>query len=107
MNVNATVETGGYGAVTLAPIASLLDIKEFLAKKVVKSKDPLTFGQLGQDSGLVLYETTIQDQFNDPAKLKVTHVKDRAYVFVNGELRGTLSRFHELEEVPISIFTGE
>ena len=42
---------------------------------------PPTFGQLGLDSGFVLYETYLPDRvYPDPAELRVAKLHDRAHV---------------------------
>lgn len=40
-----------------------------------RSDSPLTFEDLGQGSGFVLYETPVEELFTDPAKLEVKGIK--------------------------------
>ncbi len=72
-----------------------------------RTREPKTFGQLGQDSGYVLYETLIEGRFTDPAELRVT-VHDRGHVFVDEEVRGILSRMPGGTggRLPISVVQG-
>jgi hypothetical protein len=46
---------------------------------------PLTFEAMGVAHGFVLYETMINETFSDPAKLEIPGIRDRGYVFVDGE----------------------
>lgn len=48
---------------------------------------PLTFEAMGVAHGFVLYETMINETFSDPAKLEIPGIRDRGYVFVDGELQ--------------------
>ena len=76
-----------YGEVTLAFAGSI-----FLANGTagvleykMTSEVPPTFGDLWQDSGFVLYETTVPSMFRQPEKLEVDGLRDRGYVFVDGK----------------------
>ena len=42
---------------------------------------------MGQGHGYVIYETLINANYSDPARLEVLGVHDRGYVFVDGELK--------------------
>lgn len=85
-----------YGTVNVKPILNLLsqEGRATLAKGVaLQSKRPKTFEELDQYSGLVLYETNIAGMDIDvPSVLTVNDLKDRALVYVDQELIGTLSR---------------
>ena len=58
-----------------------------ILKKVGENQDPLTFEEVGQENGFMLYETGIDKLFTDPAKLEIAEIHDRAYIFVNKEPR--------------------
>lgn len=62
----------------------------------------MTFEQLGQNRGFVLYETDLKKMFTDPAELKIDVLHDRANVFVNQEFRGILSRAESVFSMPLS-----
>ena len=51
---------------------------------------------MGQASGFVLYETTIEEMQPDPVKLTIDTIRDRAVVYVNMEPRGMLDRGQEI-----------
>jgi hypothetical protein len=45
--------------------------------------------------------------FTDPAELKIDVLHDRANVFVNGQIRGILSRAEKVSSMPLSGETTE
>jgi beta-galactosidase len=61
-----------------------------LAQKGVESATPLTFEELGQDYGFVLYRTTPHKAAN--AQLEITDLRDYAVVFEGDRRLGTLDR---------------
>ncbi|XP_036320849.1 beta-galactosidase [Rhagoletis pomonella] len=94
-----------YGIVNLRPIGSLfsqLGRTTLAHGKPVRAEHPLTFESLDQYSGLVLYETELPHLKIDPTVLTVNELHDRAYVFVNEELVGTLSRRNGISSMPLS-----
>lgn len=63
----------------------------------------LTFEELDQFSGFVLYETTLPSEFTrDPAELTVEKLRDRAHVYVEGKLVGVLSRENVIKSIPLN-----
>ncbi|WP_030689216.1 beta-galactosidase [Streptomyces globisporus] len=70
--------------------AGLLDALESMTQPVVSS-DPLTFGELGQASGLVLYRANPRLP-RGTNELTVFGLHDRAQVFVDGAPVGVLER---------------
>ncbi|KAH8244218.1 hypothetical protein KR026_003016 [Drosophila bipectinata] len=94
-----------YGKVEVTPALALLspEGRAALAKgDPVESVKPKTFEELDQYSGLVLYETELPAMDLDPALLKVDQINDRAHVFVDQELVGTLSREARIYSLPLS-----
>lgn len=94
-----------YGNVTLKPVANLLSEvgRTTLAKgEPISAEHPLTFENLDQYSGLVLYETELPHLEIDPTVLTVNELHDRAFVFVDDELVGTLSRKNGILSTPLS-----
>jgi hypothetical protein len=60
-----------------------------LSSKCVDSKYPLTFEQLGQGHGFILYKTTLDDPNVDGKILSIEGIRDRGYVQI-----GDVSRKH-------------
>ena len=78
-----------------------------ILEKVGENRTPLTFEQVGQENGFMLYETGIDKLFTDPAKLEIAEIHDRAYIFVNKEPRGVLSRAENVKSMPLSVDVGD
>lgn len=74
--------------------------------KPIKSVHPLTFEQLNQYSGLVLYETLLPTITIDPSVLTVGDLRDRAVVFIDNKLVGILSRENAITKLPIQAGVG-
>lgn len=94
-----------YGKVEVTPALALLSAEGRAALSKgdpVESVKPKTFEELDQYSGLVLYETELPTMDLDPALLKVDQIHDRAHVFVDQELVGTLSREARIYSLPLS-----
>lgn len=72
-------------AVQLLPKATLLsaDSRQKLGTIPIKSRVPITFEELDQYSGFVLYEITLPRFSIDPSILSVPIVNDRALVLVD------------------------
>ncbi|MEU8892841.1 beta-galactosidase family protein [Streptomyces sp. NPDC048442] len=75
--------------VALEQSAGLLDSAAVLGEPV-RSREPLTMEQLGQDFGFVLYEKALP--VAGPALLELEQVRDRAQVFLDGRPAGVLER---------------
>ncbi|XP_017154342.1 beta-galactosidase isoform X1 [Drosophila miranda] len=94
-----------YGKVEVTPSLALLSAegRAALAKgDPAESTKPKSFEELDLYSGLVLYETELPSMDLDPALLKVDQINDRAHVFVDQELVGTLSREAQIYSLPLS-----
>ncbi|XP_017484415.1 PREDICTED: beta-galactosidase, partial [Rhagoletis zephyria] len=100
----APVPKKHYGTVRLSACCSMLSEKgrEILSTGVIVSTKPKTFEELDQYSGFVLYETVLPDFNRDPSILRATGVHDRAYVYIDEQLVGILSRETPIFELPIS-----
>jgi len=59
-----------------------------------------TFEALSVDQGFVFYETSLPPVVADPIMLRAT-IRDRALVYVDNQLRGTLSRMDKISAVPL------
>ncbi|XP_076241131.1 beta-galactosidase [Calliopsis andreniformis] len=103
---NITIPTespkGDYGPVLLVPILKLLSnlAREVLSPVSAKASQPLTFEALGVPHWLVLYETDLTGSSSDPAILHAM-VRDRALVYADNNLVGTLSRTSGIYDMSI------
>lgn len=66
----------------------------------------MTFEQLDQFSGFVLYETTLPKLTRDPSNLQVNDLRDRALIYIDDEFVGVLSRENVINTLPISAGYG-
>lgn len=71
------------------------------------SANPLSFEQLRQYSGLVLYEATLPKIEINPTLLTVNELHDRAYVLLDDSLVGILSRENNISSLPINGARGQ
>lgn len=54
-----------------------------LGNQTKTTKSPLTFEQINQGCGFVLYETMLPDSMKSPGSLQISRLYDRATVYVN------------------------
>lgn len=96
-------------SIELKPILELLsnDGKNLLAKKTIINKYPLSFEELDQFSGLVLYECDLPEFEIDPTLLIVNELHDRALVYIDQIFLGTLSRENNINSIPINAGFGK
>lgn len=94
--------------VSLKPQAVMIDStgRRYLASYTKKSENPLTFEQLDQNSGFVLYETTLPKTKRDPGMLKLAELRDRAYIYVDRQFVGILSRENKIYSLPLGLSLG-
>lgn len=87
-------KTFAYGRVDLRPILHLLSAegRSLLGTSKTHSTVAKSFEELDLFSGLLLYETDIEHSELENALLSVNDLRDRAFVFVDQELQGILSR---------------
>jgi hypothetical protein len=79
--------------------------EKFGVQATVKETPP-TFEELNQNSGFVLYETTLPAFTRDPSELVINDLRDRAYVYVDEYFVGILSRENAIKSLPISSGLG-
>ena len=79
-----------YGKVSLTESASLFEKLDRLSSPV-RSAAPKFMEDIGQSYGYTLYRTVINGPRND-WPMTIEPIRDRAYVFVNGELRAIYDR---------------
>ena len=94
---------GAYGTVQMTASEGLLETLQEVGSEPVIRDDPLTFEQLQQAYGFVLYSHNISGQYPDPVQLNVTGLRDRGYVFVDGKPVGVLSRGDNQYQMTISV----
>ena len=106
-------KTKSYGKVQLTEFADLRKVyKKFADHK--KSHIPYSMEHYGQNSGLILYSTTIKGNYGD-TEINGFGVHDIAYIYINGELKHVYDRtklkgkalYEESFSVPVKAFDGE
>ena len=107
IDVNSTSPKGDYGEVKMFKMPIHPDVIRSTSNSRVQTNFPLTFEAFGQDSGLVLYETTVKFLTPDPTKLEILGIHDRGYIFINGIRQGILSRMNSITSMSLSIDPGE
>lgn len=93
----------------LKPQSVLFDStgRRHLANFTRKAELPQTFEALDQNSGFVLYETILPKTNRDPALLKLADLRDRAYIYVNRQFVGILSRENKIYSLPLGLGLGK
>lgn len=81
--------------------------RPYLASCTKTSERPLTFEALDQNSGFVLYETILPKTDQDPVVLNIGDLRDRAYVYVDHQFIGILSRRNKVDSVLLSRKLGD
>lgn len=89
-----------YGAVVLHEAVSLWDALPQLSQPIHRPT-PEPMEMLGQNHGFILYRTRLDGPFS--AKLSIEKVHDRAHVFADGALLGTLEREHPGHSLPLEV----
>ncbi|MBO7208403.1 MAG: beta-galactosidase [Clostridia bacterium] len=90
--------------VTFDSVAYLFDNLDNF--KCTKSVVPMTFEELDQDYGYVLYRTYV-DGFGDGCEFTFLNPKDRVDVYANGEFKGTVMRDRDSDTMAIDTKVGE
>lgn len=67
----------------------------------------LTFEELDQFSGFVLYEADLPKFSRDPTNLVIAKLRDRAQIYIDGKFAGVLSRENNINSLPISTSYGK
>jgi beta-galactosidase len=78
-----------------------------LATKTAVAQRPLSFEELNQGYGFVLYARVIDVALCDPATLSVPVIHDRGYVLINGALVGVLDRSNDVHSLPVTNLGGQ
>ena len=104
INVHNTLKKA-YGKIMLNQWASLFDNIDKISVKH-HSAAPLSMEEVGQDFGFIVYSTVL----NGPAEereLIIEHVRDRAHIFIDGELVGIKERSGRNDKIMIKLEKGE
>ena len=73
IHVESIVPKGDYGQVEMNHAIDIFSLKNTpILKKMEMSDDPMTFEQMNQENGFVLYEHVIRKDYRDPSELSVT-----------------------------------
>lgn len=91
-------------AIPTITFTSSADIFSILPKPVA-SLQPMTFEQLNQAYGYVLYRTKIKKAH--PGVLKINGLRDYGVVFVNGKKAGIVDRMLKINSLHIDVAAGE
>jgi beta-galactosidase len=109
-DIQLVTKKGKFNSFNLRQTNSILSTtgRSSLNTSVVKdSAKLLTFEELDQFSGFVLYETELPTFTRDPSILYVNKLRDRAQVYIDGKYYGSLSRENNIYSLPISANYGK
>ncbi|WP_026675335.1 glycoside hydrolase family 35 protein [Alkalihalobacterium bogoriense] len=87
-----------YGAITLTESVSLFDTLQDISKRK-EHLVPLSMEEAGQSYGYILYSTKVNR--TGQLKLDTEPIRDRAYIYVNGQFQTTVYINNEAEQVVI------
>ncbi|XP_053676635.1 beta-galactosidase-like [Anopheles nili] len=96
--------------IPMTRVGSLLDadILRAISVRNITAHQTMTFEELNQASGLVLYEAIIPISIKtDPRKLQVQDVRDRGYVFLGDRFIGVLSRENQINMIALPLDGGQ
>ncbi len=99
--VPAAKSTIAINDIKLNRSAGILDI----LPKPVLNKTPLTFEDLKQDYGFVLYHTVLTG--GETGILKLNELRDYAVIMINGEKAGVLDRRHDQDSIELTLPPGK
>ena len=99
--VPAAKPTIAINDIKLTQSAGILDI----LPKPVYNKTPLTFEDLNQDYGFVLYHTTVNG--GKTGTLKLNELRDYAVIMVNGKKAGVLDRLRNQDSLQLTLPAGK
>lgn len=99
---------GSLSPIEVSAVGTILSAegREYLGARSIKSERLLTFEELDQFSGFVLYETTLPKLTRDPSNLVISGLRDRALIYIDDEFVGALSRENLISTFPISAGFG-
>lgn len=95
-----SILSGYAGRVALDQSVPLFDVLHIVTDKTAVSKWPLTMEDVGGDYGFILYRhnlTEIQQNGRDSVLLRISGVRDFAYILLDGKAVRTIDRNRESE----------
>ena len=98
-------EKAAYGEIALTEYAPLFENLTSLSSPI-RAAYPQTMEQLQQDFGYTVYSTEICGPI-EPLELILTHLHDRAHIFLDGKLVGLRERTRRHDSVKIALAKGE
>ncbi|CAG0918672.1 unnamed protein product [Notodromas monacha] len=99
-----------YGTFMLRYVASVWDARSRLRDgPVVQAPWPLSFEQLSQAQGLVLYVCRLRRNYDEGTRFQIKNLADRAFVLINGRLSLVLARTgdHTVARLPAPAKAGD
>ncbi|XP_023341954.1 beta-galactosidase isoform X3 [Eurytemora carolleeae] len=96
-------QKGDYGTIPMRYIWPVFN----LFRKYGVHESPVSFEDLRQNNGFLLYETQVSGLFSDPAGLNIPGIRDRAYVYINSRFVGVLSRGENILSLPLQPRDGD
>lgn len=84
------------GKIELTDCTSLMNNLENLGEKH-RVPLPESMEYFGQNSGMIYYETKLEGIYN-PRELRIVGVHDRAYAYIDGEMKATIDRRDERKD---------
>jgi beta-galactosidase len=100
--IPAAKPSGSFKNIPLSQTASVFDV----LPKPVKNETPLTFEDLNQAYGFVLYRTKITSN-GEAGILKINKLRDYGLIFVNGKRIGILDRRFKQDSLQVQLPKGD
>ena len=100
--VPSATKKASYGKIEFTEIAPMTENLDALTVKRHKGEKMLTMEQLGQYYGFVAYESRMRPQ-SFPVPVELRGIRDRAFVFLDGELKAVFDQNTENSSVVLDI----
>lgn len=101
-------EKVAYGDAKMRRVWSIFDGESSLFKTYGEYKYPPSFEDVSQSDGFLLYQTKIVGLYRDPSVLNIPGLADRAYIYINYQYTGLLSRGEEgATSIPLQTAPGD
>ncbi|GEJ46917.1 beta-galactosidase [Chryseobacterium sp. ON_d1] len=90
-------------SIKFSKVSCLFDLTDRM--KPVKNAKPLTFEDLNQGSGYILYRRKFEKE--QKGKLEIKGLRDYANVYINGAWKGELNRVNKKYDLDVEIKSGD